>query len=138
MSGLFRISARDHGALILMSDLAAAYKAGSFVSLQAIADRMHLSQGYLEEIAGALKKAKLIAGKQGPAGGYRLARPPSKISMEDILIAVEGPIELVECQGKSNLCPVAGKCPSKNAWGALQAAIQASLRKTTLAQTIKP
>jgi len=138
MPGLFRISARDHGALILMSDLAARHKAGSFVSLQDIADRMHLSQGYLEEIAGALKKAKLITGKQGPAGGYRLARPPSRISMEDIMVAVEGPIELVECQGKSGLCPVAGKCSSKNVWGALQAAIRSSLRQTTLAQTIKP
>jgi Rrf2 family protein len=136
MSGLFRISARDHGALILMSDLASRYKTGSFVSLQDIADRMHLSQGYLEEIAGALKKAKLITGKQGPAGGYRLARPPSKISMEDILTAVEGPIELVECQGKSSLCPVSGKCPSKNIWGALQSAIKKSLKETRLDVTL--
>jgi Rrf2 family protein len=138
MPGLFRLTARDHGALILMTELAARYKAGSFVSLQAIADRMHLSQGYLEEIAGALKQARLIAGKQGPTGGYRLARPPSKISMADILTAIEGPIELVECQGRASLCPVAGKCPSKNVWGALQTVIQTSLRKTTLAKTIKP
>ncbi|MBI5654232.1 Rrf2 family transcriptional regulator [Candidatus Uhrbacteria bacterium] len=137
MPGFFRISARDHGALILMGDLASRHKLGSFVSLQDIADRMHLSQGYLEEIAGALKKAGLITGKQGPAGGYRLARTPSSISLEDILIAIEGPIELVECQGKANLCPVSGKCSSKNAWGALQTAIRTSLRKTTLAQTIQ-
>jgi Rrf2 family protein len=136
MPGLFRISARDHGALILMSYLAARHKTGSFVSLQEIADRMHLSQGYLEEIAGALKKAKLIKGKQGPAGGYRLARSPSKISMEDILTAVEGPIELVECQGKANFCPVAGKCPSKDVWGALQKAIKKSLKETTLDMTL--
>ena len=132
MPGLFRISARDHGALILMSDLAARYKAGSFVSLQDIADRMHLSQGYLEEIAGALKKAELIAGKQGPAGGYRLARVPSKISLEDILVAVNGPLELVDCQGKNSLCPVAGKCPSKNVWAVLQSSIKKSLEETTL------
>jgi len=138
MPGLFRLTARDHNALILMGELAARFGSGEFVSLQQVADKMHLSQGYLEEIAGALKQARLIAGKQGPTGGYRLARPPSKISMEDILIAIEGPIELVECQGRASLCPVAGKCLSKNVWGALQTAIQTSLRKTTLAKTIKP
>jgi len=137
MSGFFRITARGHNALMLMTELAGKFKSGSFVSLQEVADRMHISQGYLEEIAGALKKSKLIIGKQGPAGGYRLARPPAEISMQDIMVAIEGPIELVECQGKNPACPVAGKCPSKIAWKVLQTAIRTSLRRTTLAQTIK-
>lgn len=137
MPGLFRLTARDHNALILMGELAARFGSGEFVSLQQVADKMRLSQGYLEEIAGALKKAKLIGGKQGPAGGYRLSRPPSKISMADILTAIEGPIELIECQGKRSLCPVAGKCPSKKIWGALQSAVRKSLDETTLDMALK-
>lgn len=132
MSGFFRITARGHNALMLMSELAGKYKSGAFMSLQEVADRLHISQGYLEEVAGALKKSKLIVGKQGPAGGYRLARTPSKISMQDIMVAIEGPIELVACQSKNPLCPVAGKCPSKNAWSVVQKAIKQSLKQTTL------
>ncbi len=132
MSGLFHVSARDHGALVFMSMLARANR-DEFLSLQYVADEMHLSQGYLEEVAASLKKAKLIEGKQGPAGGYRLTRPAREISMEDILTAIEGPLELVDCQSKGALCPVQGKCSSKRMLDALQRTIRTSLQQTTLA-----
>lgn len=133
MAGLFRVSARLHNALLLMTDLAG--RDGAFVSLQDVADRMKLSQGYLEEVAGALKQAKLVKGKKGPAGGYTLAKDPSDIALADIVVAIEGPVELVGCQG-SAACPMAKKCPSKNVWGALQTAIEESLERVTLDQLV--
>ena len=136
MSQLFQVSARDHGALILMTTLAEHFGGETFVSLQEVADRMQLSQGYLEEIAAALKKANLIIGKQGPNGGYRLAKKPEAISLEDILTALEGPIALVDCHGAHTACPVAAKCSSKNVWKVLQQTIQKTLRETTLAEAV--
>jgi Rrf2 family protein len=133
MPGLFRVSARLHNALLLMTEIAS--RDGAFVSLQDVADRMNLSQGYLEEVAGALKQAGLIKGKKGPAGGYALAKVPSDIALADIVVAVEGPVKLVECQG-STVCPMAGKCPSKNVWSALQTAIEESLARVTLDQLV--
>ena len=136
MSNLFRISARDHGALILMTTLAEANVGEGFVSLQEIAEQMRLSQGYLEEIAALLKKAGLIQGKQGPNGGYRLAKDPKAITLEAILTALEGPVELVDCQSASVACPVSSKCASKNVWKIVQRNLQKTLRETTLAETI--
>lgn len=131
MSGLFHVSAKDHSALIFMS-LLAGQSGEHYLSLQFVADEMNLSQGYLEEVAACLKKASLIEGKQGPNGGYRLARAPQEISMEDILTALEGPVELVDCQTKGVICPVEGKCSSKHMLDRLQRTIQESLRKTML------
>ena len=131
MSGLFRISARDHSALILMSSLAERHDDGVFVSLREVADGMRLSLGYLEEVASLLKRADLIEGRQGPNGGYRLSRAPKNISLDEILTALTGPIELVDCHSGA-VCPVAHKCTSKNVWKTLQQTIQKSLRATTL------
>lgn len=133
MPGIFHVSARNHSALILMSALAECYSDDGFVSLRDVADEMKLSLGYLEEVAGQLKQGGLIVGKQGPNGGYRLARGPKDISVDDILTAIEGPIELVDCQAKGVGCPVAHKCASKNVWKTLQRNIQKSLRATSLA-----
>lgn len=131
MSNLFQVSARDHSALILMTVLAETHGEG-FISLQDVATRMKLSQGYLEEIAAALKKAGLISGRQGPGGGYRLAKRPGAISLEQILTAINGPVELVGCQSGRTTCPVASKCSSKNVWKIVQQNLQKTLRETTL------
>lgn len=138
MSGLFNIPARDHCALILMSELAECHASQKPSSLKQIATRMHLSQGYLEEIAGALKSAGLVKGRKGPRGGYLLAKPPKKISLHEILEAIEGPLKLVACQSKSGGCMFAGKCSSQKAWKKLQNAIHLTLKNTTLEQTLRP
>ncbi len=136
MSGFFHISAKDHSAMLLLSALSRAFDEGSFISLQEVAQQMHVSQGYLEEIAAQLKKANLIVSKQGSAGGYRLARAPQDITLEHVMIALEGPVALVDCQVADAACPVAKKCSSKNIWSVLQKSIQQTLRETTLAQTL--
>lgn len=133
MNGLFRVSAKDHAAVILMTELAARYDDQGYLSLQDVAHSMGLSEGYLEEIASTLKAADLIQGKQGPGGGYRLAATPRKISIADVLTAIEGPLTLVDCQSKGG-CPVEHRCSSKSVWNTLQKTIQASLQKTTLAE----
>jgi len=132
MSHLFQVSARDHSAVVFMSVLAEA-PAEMWFSLEDVAKDMHLSHGYLEHVAGALKTAGLIIGRPGPRGGYRLARPAVEISLEDILVALDGPVELVECQSAVSQCPVADHCSSRRVWSGVQQAIRSALQETTLA-----
>lgn len=132
MSHLFRVTARDHSAVILMTELARRHGEETHVSLQEIASEMGLSGGYLEEIAACLKKAGLIAGKQGPGGGYRLARAPKEIALDEILTALEGPIELVDCQSRGVACPVSDKCHSQKAWKTVQESIRSTLQNIRL------
>lgn len=139
MSHLFRVTARDHSAVILMTELAVGTGESadrSYRSLQDIAADMQISSGYLEEIAASLKSAGLIAGKQGPRGGYRLAKKPEDIRLADILTAIEGPITLVECQAKGSTCPVSGRCSSKRIWKQVQEKIQDTLTQVRLVDVI--
>ncbi|HWQ99481.1 MAG TPA: Rrf2 family transcriptional regulator [Candidatus Methylomirabilis sp.] len=129
---MFKLSERTHSGLILMTCLAE--RMGEFLSLKEVASRMKLSEGYLEEVASALRAAGLVTGRTGPKGGYALTRPPEKITTEEVVIALEGPIVLVGCQEKGTDCPIEGGCSSKRVWNALQHRIQTSLRETTLAE----
>lgn len=137
MPSLFQISERSHAGLILMAELAFEYGEGKGArTLVDVAREKHLSHGYLEEIACTLKKANLIQGKKGPHGGYVLTRAPETITAEEILVALEGPIQLVGCQQAPGTCPAEGNCSSRSFWNVLQKRVQDTVRGTTLADIL--
>lgn len=140
MSRLFEISGRVHYGFILMSELARIYGV-NYVSLEEISEKTgFISQGYLEEIAAALRQAGLIKGMRGRSGGYELARPPVEINMADIIQALEGPIRVVPCQEaskeKTDGCTFASSCLSKHAWNVLHERILDTVKTTTLADML--
>ncbi len=145
MNSLFKVSAKNHAGMLLMSLLAAEkgrvakieslIAEDAYVSLKDVAKEMGLSQKFLEEIAAALKKAKLIEGRKGPGGGYKLARASYEISVYEIVTALEGPITGLSCG--SGFCPVSDKCASKSLWKFLHEDLIKSLKQTSLLQIIE-
>ncbi len=63
------------------------------VCLADIAGRQQLSQSYLEQLFGKLRRADLVYSARGPGGGYRLARPANEIAIADIVAAVDEPMQ---------------------------------------------
>jgi Rrf2 family protein len=96
---------------------------GESASTRAIAEQTGISDAYLEQLFIPLKQAGLIKGIRGPQGGYLPAKAPAKISVGNILRAVEGPLEPVACAAKDQLCAREKKCLSRNAWKELFKAI---------------
>ena len=86
------------------------------VHLREIADRNNLSKGYLEQLAVPLKNAQLIRGFSGRTGGYRLGRPPERISILEIIEAIIGPINVVECVQRPEECLTADLCECRSLW----------------------
>src|SRR5438045_3770341 len=70
---------------------------GSPTSLKAIAEAEGLPLSYLEHVVADLKRAGLVTATRGAHGGYRLARPPEEIAMDEVVLALEGPIAPMEC-----------------------------------------
>jgi Rrf2 family protein len=68
------------------------------VQVRVIGARQRIPERFLEQIFQRLRKAELVRGKRGPGGGYVLARPPSEITLRDILEAVEGPLSALLVQ----------------------------------------
>jgi Rrf2 family protein len=84
-----RISAKSEYAIKAVLDLAMrGHRA--LVPIQAIAGRQRIPQRYLEQVLLALKRAGLVTSKRGSSGGYHLTRSPERITVGDVLRAVEG------------------------------------------------
>jgi Rrf2 family protein len=97
-----RISAKGEYAIRAMLDLALSYREGrrALVPIQDVARRQGIPQRYLEQVLLLLKRAGFLASKRGSAGGYHLVRPPSEVSVGDVLRVVEGSLAPVEVAGR--------------------------------------
>ena len=89
------------------------------VSISSVAARQSISESYLEQLVGKLKKAGLVSSIRGAQGGYVLAKQPDDISVGDILRALEGDLSPIDCPaliGGGGGCEQSGSCASKYVW----------------------
>ncbi len=112
-----KMSTKGRYGLRALVDLAH-YSEKEPVSITSIAARQGISERYLEQLMSKLKKAGIILSIRGAGGGYTLAKPMDEISVGDVLRALEGNIEPVECPGirKEEGCVSGGACASKMVW----------------------
>lgn len=68
-----------------------------------IAARERIPIRFLEQIFQDLKRAKLVSAKRGPRGGYHLSRGPERITVGEVVRAVEGEIAVVKRGGEPDL-----------------------------------
>ncbi len=107
-------------------------------SLHKIAKTEGISLAYLERLMAILKKKGLVKSSKGAKGGYILAKNPGKITVFEIVQALEGSTASFYCVDKSKkgiCCP--NKCPTKNVWFRLQRAIDRTLKEVSLVDLIK-
>ena len=116
------------------------------VSLKAIAEEESLPLAYLERIAALLKKAELLTATRGAHGGYLLARPPEEITMDAVVLALEGAIAPMDCffDDRDGRVSCAhhddgdqGHCATKLLWTRVQLGVIKSLQRTTLAELVE-
>jgi len=91
------------------------------VALSQIAERQGVSMNYLEQLIAKLKKAGIVKGIRGAQGGYKLAVAADKLSVGDILRALEGDLSPVDCSevtGSENAsgCSNSDSCVTKYVW----------------------
>lgn len=102
------------------------------VPVQSIADRSHLSLRFLQGIVSRLSKAKLLNTVPGVKGGIRLARDPAAISILQIIEAVEGRINLMECMEHPEQCGDSSQCSIMGVLHTAQGALTSALANTNL------
>jgi len=95
MKSLLKVTRKAELGLLLASELA--LHPGELVSLEAVSKKTGASRKFLEEVAGELRRAKIVEAQRGAAGGYRLARDPKTLTVAEVLNAVEGPMEIDAC-----------------------------------------
>ena len=86
----------------------------------------------------ALAHAGLVTATRGAAGGYRLARLPSAISVAQVVAAIDGDIGMTQCSVHATDCDRTNYCPTRPHWTAINRAVGAALSAISLAEMIGP
>ncbi|MCH7344887.1 Fe-S cluster assembly transcription factor [Pelomonas sp. CA6] len=131
-----RLTTKGRFAVTAMIDLALRENSGP-VALAAISQRQQISLSYLEQLFGKLRRHQLVESTRGPGGGYSLGRRSDEITVADIIVAVDEPIDATGCGGKENcMGDDAGRCITHDLWTALNNKMIEYLDSVTLRKLV--
>jgi Rrf2 family iron-sulfur cluster assembly transcriptional regulator len=130
-----RLTTKGRFAVTAMVDLALRHGSGP-VTLAEISGRQKISLSYLEQLFGKLRRQHIVDSVRGPGGGYCLGRDMSELTVAEIILAVDEPIDATQCGGKEN-CKDEGKCLTHDLWATLNARIFDYLGSVTLRQLVE-
>lgn len=134
---MLRLSKMTDYAVVVLTTLA--HADGALHTANSLADRTGLPMPTVQKLLKLLTKGDLLHSHRGAAGGYSLSRGPDRISVVNIIEAIEGPIALTDCvDGGSGGCGVQGLCSRKNHWEKVNGAVRRALEDVTLADMAAP
>lgn len=130
-----RLTTKGRFAVTAMLDLALNGGSGP-VTLAGISERQSISLSYLEQLFGKLRRRRLVDSVRGPGGGYCLARSIQEITVADIVLAVDEPLDATQCTG-GHYCHDVEACMTHDLWAGLNETIFSYLASINLAQLIE-
>ncbi|SFH82459.1 Rrf2 family transcriptional regulator [Albimonas pacifica] len=108
------------------------------ISLSEIAERQDISLAYLEQLFSRLRRAGLVESVRGPGGGYRLARAADRVTIADVMSAVDERLNAMgDCDDEGGGCGGSrARCLTHNLWEQLSSHVHVFLSRTTLADVV--
>ena len=131
-----KISTKGRYGLRILIDLAT-HDTGKPRMLKDIAQSQQISEKYLSRLVIDLRRAKLVRSVRGVNGGFHLAKLPEKVTLLEVLEAMEGPISIVECVRSPEKCERRSLCPVADIWRQLNDGIRELTAKITLTDILE-
>ena len=137
-----RISRKAEYALRALTVMARKPAASS--QIEELANAGHIPVKFLEQILLVLKRAGMLRSRRGVGGGYQLERTPDRITLGEVLTAVDGPFQPTSCtqpdpalagRGKCE-CGVPGGCGMGRLFTEMQMQVNTFLQNTTVADAL--
>ncbi len=125
----------DYGTVV-MTYLASA--PGSLHTATEVASQVHVAPTTVSKILKALVRQGLVSSQRGAKGGYTLARPAEKITVAEVIGAMEGSIALTECSSHPGVCLQESFCSIRGNWQRINTVIRKALEDVTLAEMTQP
>lgn len=127
-----RLTTKGRYAVTAVLDLAFHQQTGP-VSLADISERQLISLSYLEQLFSKLRKNEIVNSTRGPGGGYRLTNPADKVSIVDIINAVDESYTAKACTESAHCHGAAARCLTHDLWDELSIKIHNFLDEISLA-----
>ena len=109
----------------------AMHNGSSPTTKQWIAKAEEISSDYVEQILVNLRTGGLVQSHRGTRGGFSLARNAGEIVVEEVLEAMDGPLELAPCSSAE--CRRSTQCVTRSVWSRAENA----LKEVFSAQTVE-
>lgn len=97
-----------------------------------IAQRQHIPEPYLDQVLTTLNKFGFIRSRRGPRGGHLLARMPAEITLNDVVVTLEGRTPPLDCIVDADDCVLSGSCTQRDIWRGVDEAVHDVLVATTV------
>lgn len=133
---MLRISKLTDYATLLLTQMAAAPDAQH--SAAGLAAAVRIEAPTAAKVLKTLAAAGLVLSRRGAAGGYRLARDPRRITVAEIVAAMEGPIGMTECVTHEGACGHEPHCGVRANWRKISKAVETALAGVSLADMLPP
>lgn len=133
---MLKLSKLADYATLLMTEMAA--RPDRVHTAHELAERTHVSAPTVAKLLKQLARGGLLESLRGAHGGYRLARAPSRISVAEVIRALEGPIAVTQCSTHGGGCTLESDCAARANWRLINTAIRQALEAVTLAQMATP
>ena len=127
-----KLSTKSRYSLRAMLHLALNQREGVVIARE-IAERQNLPETYLEQLMLALRKAALVSAIRGAHGGYMLARKPEDITLAEIVVALEGTLNIADCCDVPNCCMDPATCALKDVFDEINSKLYGAFNDFTLA-----
>ena len=101
-----------------------------------VAAKQGIPAPFLAKIVLALTRAGLLRSYRGSGGGITLARPADRITLLEVVEAVDGPIAVSSCVLWPEECIQSGSCPVHEIWCEARSLLVDRLKGTTLAELV--
>lgn len=106
------------------------------IAASKLADALDLPHGFLRKIMKALSREGIVSSSTGKSGGFELIADPEKLSVYDVIQAVQGPIHGTACAVNMHVCPNTGRCPVRRVMLDVQKKLQGELDKIRISDLI--
>ena len=130
-----RLTTKGRFAVTAMIDLAL-FVGDRPVTLASISERQNISLSYLEQLFAKLRRHKIVESVRGPGGGYCLARNALEISVADVILAVDEPLDATQCGGREN-CKSDHRCMTHDLWATLNRKMLDYLASVSLSDLVE-
>jgi Rrf2 family protein len=130
---MLRLSKKADYALIAMRHLAGG-DAGSSASAREIAESYAIPPELLAKVLQRLVRAGLLVSVQGTRGGYKLVRDAQRMSVADVIQAIDGPVTVTACSSEEGNCDQFEKCNVRDPLWRVRERILSALDECTIAE----
>jgi len=136
---MLRITKLSDYAVVVLQNLASSSEPECGSTSREVAERTGIPRPTVSKVMKDLARGGLLVSQRGAQGGFCLSREPKRITLAEIIEAVEGPIALTECNAEAESgCDFTGACPVEENWLRINRVVRHALDGISLADMAQP